>query len=104
DYTWVVNDAHLARLNTLLQDARDKGARVISCADPSSGGEPRRMPLHIGVNGADDMRIMKEELFGPILPVVPYDDLNDAIAFINARERPLALYCFSHDAEQRRRL
>jgi coniferyl-aldehyde dehydrogenase len=59
------------------------------------------MPLHIVVNCTDDMRIMKEELFGPILPIAPYDDLDDAIAYINARERPLALYCFGHDAEQR---
>ena len=44
---------------------------------------------------------MKEELFGPVLPVVPYDKLDDAIAFISARPRPLALYCFSHDAAER---
>src|SRR5260370_16112012 len=102
DYTWVVNDAHLARLNGLLQDARDKGAKMVSCADSASDAQERRMPLHVVVNCTDDMRIMKEELFGPILPVVPYDDPDDAIAFINARQRPLALYCFSRDAAQSR--
>jgi coniferyl-aldehyde dehydrogenase len=104
DYAWVVNDGHLARINALLQDALAKGARVIPCADYRADRDGRRMPLHIVVNCSDDMRIMKEELFGPILPVAPYDDLNDAIAFINARERPLALYCFSHDAARRRTL
>ncbi len=104
DYTWVVDDSHLARIGALLQDARAKGAVVIPCADYSADSDGRRMPLHIVVNCADDMRIMKEELFGPILPIVPYDDLNDAIRFINARERPLALYCFSRDAGERRAL
>jgi coniferyl-aldehyde dehydrogenase len=99
DYTWVASDSHLARLNALLQDARAKGARVISCADASAVAG-RRMPLQIIVDCTDEMRVMKEELFGPILPVVPYDDLDGAIAFINARPRPLALYCFSRDAAQ----
>jgi coniferyl-aldehyde dehydrogenase len=103
DYTWVVNDSHLARIEALLQDAREKGARVIPCA-AYAAGDGRRMPLHIVVNCTDDMRIMKEELFGPILPIAPYDDLDGAIAHINARERPLALYCFGHDVEQRRSL
>jgi coniferyl-aldehyde dehydrogenase len=103
DYTWVVNEGHLARIDALLQDARAKGAVVIPCADYSAS-DGRRMPLHIVTHCTDDMRIMKEELFGPILPIAPYDNLNDAIDFINARERPLALYCFGHDAEQRRTL
>jgi len=47
---------------------------------------------------------MKEELFGPILPIAPYDNLEDAVKFINARDRPLALYCFSRDAAQRQEL
>jgi coniferyl-aldehyde dehydrogenase len=102
DYTWVVNDSHLARIDALLEDARAKGATVIPCADYVPERDGRRMPLHIVVNCRDDMRIMKEELFGPILPVAAYDRLGDAIAFINARERPLALYCFSHDGAQRR--
>ena len=50
------------------------------------------------------MRIMNEELFGPILPVVPYDSLEDVIRFVNAGERPLAMYCFSHDAGERKSL
>lgn len=59
------------------------------------------MPLHIVTGLTPDMRILQEELFGPILPVVPYDTTDEAIAFVNARPRPLALYCFSHDGAER---
>jgi coniferyl-aldehyde dehydrogenase len=62
------------------------------------------MPLHIVTGCTADMRIMQEELFGPILPVVPYATMDDAIRFINAGQRPLALYCFSHDAAEREHL
>jgi coniferyl-aldehyde dehydrogenase len=101
DYTWVVNDRHCARVSGLLTDAREKGATVIPCADYDFGRNGRQMPLHIVTNCTADMRIMKEELFGPILPVGPYDTLEDVIQFINAGDRPLAMYCFSHDAAQR---
>jgi coniferyl-aldehyde dehydrogenase len=59
------------------------------------------MPLHIVTGVTPEMALMKEELFGPILPVVPYDTMDDAIGFINARQRPLALYCFTHDGGER---
>src|SRR5947208_1719672 len=101
EHTWIVNDRHCERLNGLLSDAREKGATVIPCSDYDVGRNGRRMPLHIITNCTAEMRIMNEELFGPILPVVPYDTLEDAIRFINAGERPLALYCFSHDAGER---
>jgi coniferyl-aldehyde dehydrogenase len=104
DHTWIVNDRHCARLNGLLSDAREKGATVISCSDYDVGRNGRRMPLHVVTNCTAEMRIMNEELFGPILPVVPYDTLEDVIRFINAGERPLAMYCFSHDAGERQAL
>lgn len=104
DHTWIVNDRHCVRVNGLLSDAREKGATVIPCADYDVGRNARRMPLHVITNCTAEMRIMNEELFGPILPVVPYDTLEDAIRFINAGERPLAMYCFSHDAGERQTL
>jgi coniferyl-aldehyde dehydrogenase len=104
DYTWLVNDRHYARINALLADARARGATVIPCAEYDAVRDGRQMPLHIVTGCTADMRIMQEELFGPILPVVPYDTMDDAIRFINAEERPLALYCFSHDADERRNL
>ncbi len=104
DYTSVVNDRHLVRLDELLADARAKGATVIPCAPFDAARDGRQMPLHIVTHCTADMRIMQEELFGPILPVVPYDTIDEAIRLINAGERPLALYCFSHDDAERQHL
>jgi coniferyl-aldehyde dehydrogenase len=100
DCTAIVNDRQWQRMQALLDDARDKGARIEVCA-PLPAGAGRQMPLHVVTQLTPDMRLMREELFGPILPVVPYDTLDDAVAFINAKPRPLALYCFSHDAAER---
>ncbi|HYP69413.1 MAG TPA: coniferyl aldehyde dehydrogenase, partial [Variovorax sp.] len=102
DYTAVVNERQLQRMNAVLDDARAKGAHIESCGPMPKGG--RQMPLQIVTGMREDMRILSEELFGPILPVVPYDREEDALAFINARPRPLALYCFSHDSAERERL
>ena len=104
DCTWIVNDRHLARINELLADARAKGAKVIPCANYLAERDGRQIPLHIVTGCTADMRVMQEELFGPILPVVPYDTLDDAIRFINTGDRPLALYCFSHDNAERQNL
>jgi coniferyl-aldehyde dehydrogenase len=101
DYTAVVNERQAARIQALLDDARAKGAQVEICAQP---GPDRRMPLHIVTGLTPDMRLMHEEIFGPVLPVLPYDQVDDAVAHINAGPRPLALYCFSHDASERERV
>ena len=100
DCTAIVNPHHQRRLLCLLDDARERGAQVLACG-PMPRGEGRQLPLHIVVGATPDMAVMTQELFGPILPVLPYDTLDDAIAFINAGPRPLALYCFSHDAAER---
>jgi coniferyl-aldehyde dehydrogenase len=99
DYTSVINERHHARLLALLDDARAKGARVIVCGRV---GADRKLPLHIVVGCTPDMAVMKEEIFGPILPVQAYDTLDSAIAYIAAGPRPLALYCFGHDQAERR--
>ncbi len=103
NYTAVVHDRHHQRIHRLLDDARAKGALVEACA-PAPTGAGRQMPLHIVTGLTPDMTIMQNELFGPILPVVPYDTMDEAISFINARPRPLALYCFSHDRVEREQL
>ena len=100
NYTAVVHDRHHERMLRLLDDARAKGAKVEACAQVPTGSG-RQLPLHIVTNVTPDMAVMKEELFGPILPIVPYDTMDEAIAFINARPHPLALYCFSHDSAER---
>src|SRR5690606_15918562 len=85
----------------ILDDAKQKGAQIIPCGKYDIEQDARRMPVHIVLNCTPEMRILKEELFGPILPVVAYDSLDDAIAYIQNGERPLALYCFTHDSNER---
>ena len=101
NYTSIVNDRHLKRLLEILEDAKAKGAEVIACGEYHPERDARRMPVHLVLNCTADMRILKEELFGPILPVVAYDTIDDAITYIKVGERPLALYCFTHDANER---
>jgi coniferyl-aldehyde dehydrogenase len=100
NFTSVVSDRQLQRIEAVLADARAKGATVTACAPQPSAGN-RQLPLHIVTGATPDMEVLKEELFGPVLPVVPYDSTDDAIRFINERPRPLALYCFSHDDAER---
>ncbi|MBI2311304.1 MAG: coniferyl aldehyde dehydrogenase [Betaproteobacteria bacterium] len=101
DYTALVNDRHYARIVALLEDARAKGARIIPCGEVTSG---RQLPLHVVTNVSDDMLLMKEEIFGPVLPVVAYETMEEVIERINDGPRPLALYCFGHDAAEREEL
>ena len=98
DYTSVISEKHYERLLALLEDARSKGARVTACGELGTG---RQLPLHIVTGCTPAMALMQEEIFGPILPVLAYDTLDEAIAHIGAGPRPLALYCFSHDARAR---
>jgi coniferyl-aldehyde dehydrogenase len=100
DYTSIVDERHRARLRGWLEEARGRGARIVPLAgdgeDLSHG--PRIAPTLV-VGAPDDTRLMQEEIFGPILPLVPYRGLDEAIAHVNARPRPLALYVFEHDRD-----
>ena len=98
DYTALVNERHHARIVALLDDARAKGATVVACAE---GGRNRQMPLQVVTGVRGEMRLAQEEIFGPILPVIPYDTVDNAVAYINSGPRPLALYLFSHDIAAR---
>ncbi|MDM0114800.1 coniferyl aldehyde dehydrogenase [Variovorax sp. J22R133] len=103
DVTQIVDQRQHQRIMRLLDDARAKGARVESCGPAPATGS-RALPLQVITNVTPDMLVMTEELFGPLLPVVPYDTMDEAIHYINERERPLALYCFSHDRDEREKL
>ena len=99
DYTTIVSDRHANRLRDLLDDARTKGATIKEPRRSSirQAPFPHHSPKASSTKVSDDMRLMQEEIFGPILPVVPYDSLEEAIAYVNARPRPLALYYFGFD-------
>ena len=104
DYTWVINDRHLARLNGLLEDARAKGATLREVGREGQGAHPRAMRPTLVLDVSDDMALAHEEIFGPILPVFTYRTLEEAIDFVAARPRPLALYYFGHDKAAQRRV
>jgi acyl-CoA reductase-like NAD-dependent aldehyde dehydrogenase len=99
DYTSIVNDRHRARLQSYLDDARARGARVVELnpAGESLDGTRKLAPVLV-LDPTDEMLVMQEEIFGPILPVRTYEKLDEAIEYINDRPRPLALYYFSHDS------
>jgi coniferyl-aldehyde dehydrogenase len=103
DFTWVVNDRHFARLSGLVDDAKAKGARVVELGTKQSS-DSRLFPPMLLLDVTEEMEVMQEEIFGPILPVVTYDGLDDAIAYVNARPRPLALYFFGNNTESQRRV
>lgn len=104
DYTSIINDKQYKRLCGLLDDARQKGATVTPCAGYAASRDGRRMPLHIVTGCTDDMLILREEIFGPVLPVIGYRSLDDVVEYVVSRPRPLALYCFSHDQREQQAL
>jgi coniferyl-aldehyde dehydrogenase len=101
DYTAIINERQLQRLNSYLQDAESKGATIIPLYPEAQG---RRMPQAVLLNVTDEMKVMQDEIFGPLLPIIPYDKLEDAFAFINERDRPLALYYFGYDKGEQQRV
>ena len=98
DYTGIINAGHFNRLNGLVADARAQGAHVTEVGQ----GDDRTIPPTLLTGVHDGMKVMHEEIFGPLLPIVPYRDLDEAIAYVNARPRPLALYFFGDDRSSRR--
>ena len=99
DYTAIVNARHYARLAGLVADAREKGARVIElnpARETPDAGSRKMLPTLI-VGASDALAAMREEIFGPILPIETYTTIDDAIAKINARPHPLAFYYFGRD-------
>lgn len=103
NYTAIASARNYSRLRRLLEDAENKGARVIETG-PRTPVLTRKLPSAIVLNVTDDMAIMREEIFGPLLPVVTYRTLDEAIAYINHRPRPLALYYFGNSSEDRQKV
>lgn len=98
DYTNIVDDRQYGRLKSWLEDAKQKGAQVETMQDGSSCDDQKhRMLPHLLLETRDDMLLMQNEIFGPLLPILPYDSIDDAIGYIKARPHPLALYIMSFD-------
>lgn len=106
DYTSIASDRHYARLIALIDDGVDKGAHVVRL-NPGNEMLPeraRKLAPTLLIGAHDDMAAMREEIFGPVLPIETYSTLDEAIAKINSRPRPLALYAFGGDAAVRERV
>lgn len=104
DYASIVSDRHFDRLKGLVEDARAKGAEVIEVNpgnEDFSSTNARKMPLTILKNVTEDMTAMQEEIFGPVLPVKTYTSIGEAVDYINEHDRPLGLYYFGDDADER---
>jgi coniferyl-aldehyde dehydrogenase len=106
DYTSIINDRHFDRLRRLIDDARAKGARIaeVGKRPETAQARPHTLAPVLVLGATDDMAIMQEEIFGPVLPVVAYATIDDAIAYVNAHPRPLALYYFGADDADRRKV
>jgi coniferyl-aldehyde dehydrogenase len=96
-YSAIISLRHYDRLTALIEDARRKGARVVEIGAAPGTASARKLPPTLIVGATPDMGVMQEEIFGPILPIVPYKELAGAVACVNANPRPLALYVFSDD-------
>jgi aldehyde dehydrogenase (NAD+) len=102
DYARIVNARHHQRLTQLLESAVNKGARVVAGGQTSA--QDRYIAPTILTDVTDQMEIMQQEIFGPLLPVLPYEQAEEAIAYVNKGEKPLALYVFSRDAGKTRQI
>lgn len=101
DYTSIISERHYRRLLSLMEDAQARGAEVTNLLPgaPEPNNATRQIPLMLVTGVDDDMDIMREEIFGPLLPVVTYTDRQQALAYINAHPRPLAAYYFGGNTE-----
>ncbi|WP_084931394.1 aldehyde dehydrogenase family protein [Pantoea rwandensis] len=104
DYTAIISDRHYQRLINLIEDARAKGARIISLApigEPDFDAHSRKIAPHLILKVTEEMAVMQEEIFGPLLPIKSYSgDVKEAINYINAHPRPLAAYYFGSDTSR----
>ncbi len=107
DYTSVINARHRDRLLSYLDDARAKGAEVVE-VNPANedfkSSNGNKMPLYLVRNPTDDMKVMQEEIFGPVLPIKTYEKVEEAIDYVNRNDRPLGLYYFGQDGSEQRKV
>ena len=103
DYTSIVNERHFDRINGYIDEAKDKGAEVVEInpADEDFRQQPHhKIPPTLIVNPDEDLQVMQDEIFGPVLPVKSYDQVDETIDYINQKDRPLGLYYFGADSNE----
>jgi len=104
DFTSIINQKHFDRIQGYLADAKEKGAELVEI-NPSNedfSQQPHhKIPPTLVLNPSEDMKIMQEEIFGPVLPVKTYSDVSESIEYINSKDRPLGLYYFGNDDSEK---
>jgi len=104
-YTSVIDDKSYKRLRAALDDARAKGAEIVPLIESARFDDQlRKIPPHLILGVTDDMVVMQNEIFGPLLPVKTYQTLDDVIAYVNAKDRPLGFYVFTNDSAREDKL
>jgi coniferyl-aldehyde dehydrogenase len=101
DYTSIVNERHFDRITGYIDDAKSKGADIVEinpAGEDFSQQQHHRIPPTLIVDPTDDMQVMQDEIFGPVLPIKKYKDIDETLEYINQRDRPLGLYYFGQDA------
>ena len=100
EYGSIINQQQLSRLQTMLVDARDKGAKILAAEGNKVDEDKRILPPYLLTEVTDSMHVCQNEIFGPLLPVIEYESLDEAIDYINSKERPLALYIMSQNKQE----
>ena len=101
DYTSIISDRHFARLKALVEEARNRGAKIVEVGSSNALDASRKLPLTLVIEPPVDTGIMREEIFGPILPILSANSTDGAIQHVNKGDRPLALYWYGKDTEAR---
>lgn len=107
DYTAIISERHRDRLADLVREAREAGARIVKINPANElfeDSQTRKFPPTLVINPSPETKLMREEIFGPVLPILEYDGLDEAIAHVRAGDHPLALYWFGKDAASRERI
>ncbi|MEN9867017.1 MAG: hypothetical protein RL748_2607, partial [Pseudomonadota bacterium] len=106
DYTSVVSERHFTRLQGLRDEARAMGAKIVEInpAQETLVDASRKLAPTLIIGATEQMRVMREEIFGPLLPVLTYDNIDQAISYVNAHDRPLALYFMGTDSTAKQRV
>jgi coniferyl-aldehyde dehydrogenase len=105
DFTSVIDEKSYRRLRATLDDATDKGTKIVNLVDGAVPNDmKRKLPPTIVLQPAEDTTIMREEIFGPLLPVRTYKTLDEVIGYVNSKDRPLGLYVFTNDREVEERI
>ncbi|MEY4538432.1 MAG: Coniferyl aldehyde dehydrogenase [Bacteroidota bacterium] len=92
----IINERHINRLQSLIEEAREAGVIVVQAGNDLQKGD-RNMPFYVVVNPPMHLKMMQEEIFGPILPVISYKNIDEVISYINQNEKPLGLYIYGKD-------